>query len=472
MGEKGNSFVPFFCFMKHLLIFCFAFLSLIGFGQYHQGTRFSLDSLPTPTALNGKFKFKKTFKAKFNLWVLADLKSIEADIIFQDIQALQDSFPKLQVVLFDVGSPHPNQNALIKNWCNLNQPHFPVVVDEDSVLFKNLAIVNSPNLFVFNPNGLSLGTLHTEEMKTMLHPYLKQYLDTTAIKLSSKKVFKPNNKFFSNTPQYQDITVLNDTLFFVSERRNNKIHYIKPNQVNRQTVLVDFEPYAICNSDRGLLVSSIKNHNIYQSTKGFTKILGDNVREPFRALEKDAYAPLNFPTDVFADEKSIYISTAGAHQIWDYTANNLLGNAYAGNAHYAPFFEDGYRYDASLRYPADMVVVGKEQYFIDGGLNLIRRISGGYLSTPAYNYDLDLKYPTAITSDGVSLFVVDKVSKTIKTVNLESKKTKELLNFNNEVAEHEFPVSITYTNDKLYILFDRKSEILEYDLTSKSKRYF
>jgi len=462
--------------MKTYLTFIFIlFSSLFGFCQtkeWQTNEKVELSNLLPIKTTNGKAIDKSYFDKKINILVFADLKNVEGLLLIDDIINLQKENPKIQFTLFDEGVSVKNNAYYIKNFNQLYNPNFPVISD-DSLVFKALNIEQSPSVFVFKPDYKFIGKMQIEELNSMLKPFLQDFKDSTKSELISDDLFKPKNKFKSNKPFFQKISSGSDSNLIISNWSDTSIFMVNYLSGKKYEIEIPEEvskPFASYYYQNQIWFSDLATHNIYMSTGTKTsKILGNGERETFRMQGKDPRAPLNFPMDLLIENNVLYTTLAGSHQIWEYYLNTEnKGYYFAGDANYASFFVDGYRYEASLRYPLDIEKVGNAFFFIDAGLNLIRQVEGGYLSTPSFNVDLPIENPVAITASDLFLFVLDGASKKLYMVDLYHKKVELFMDFELQkgVKNYQFPKDIAIKKNSLFILFDRKNELGKIDLTT------
>lgn len=466
---KGTFTYPFFLLMKTIFLLLFSLIigkiSIAQNQDWQKGDKVDLSEILPLRPTNGKTLNQSFFEQKVNILVFADLKNVEGLLLIDDLILLQKNYPKIQFSLFDEGPINSNNKFWVKNFNQLFQPNFPVISD-DSLVFKKLKVEQTPSVFVFKPNQSFIGKMQIEELPNMLEPFFAEFEDSTKTEVSLKPIFSSKNNFKTQYPFNQKLGCVSDSELVFSNWSDTSINQINielgkilnlniPEKVNR--------PFALYYADKELWFSDIGNHNIYKYSKNKTeKIFGNGKRETFRMQGKDPRAPLNFPMDLLIENNVLYTPLAGAHQIWEYYLNTEnKGYYFAGDANYAAYFKDGFRYEASLRYPIDVEKIGNAYFFIDAGLNYIRQVETGYLSTPSFNVDLPIENPVAIAASDLYLFVLDGLSKKLYLVDLYTKKVELYLDFNDKkyLKKFQFPKDIVIKQNNLFVLIDRKKSI-------------
>ncbi len=148
--------------------------------------------------------------------------------------------------------------------------------------------------------------------------------------------------------------------------------------------------------------------------------------EPGGALKAD----LNSPWDLELIHHRLYLTMAGAHQIWRLDLQAEALEAYAGGG--APGLVDGARFDCLLAQPSGVTADGIRLFFVDAGSSALRwvylppgRQLGTWIGRGLFQYgDVDgkgsealLQHPIGLTHHEGLIYVADTHNNKIKVFN-------------------------------------------------------
>lgn len=188
-------------------------------------------------------------------------------------------------------------------------------------------------------------------------------------------------------------------------------------------------PYGITTDGTNLYVTDSNNHCIRQIEieSGMVSTLAGGVGEVGYVDGKGMQARFFIPEGITTDGANLYVSDTHNHSIRKIDLERETVSTIAGLSG-APGFADDVSANARFSYPKGITTDGRNLYVIDFGNHRIRKvviasglvttIGGGTVSAEDSAVEegesARFNYPTGITTDGRSLYVVDTFNRSVR----------------------------------------------------------
>lgn len=192
-------------------------------------------------------------------------------------------------------------------------------------------------------------------------------------------------------------------------------------------------PTGIATDGKNIYISDLGNHTIRQMViaTGEVTTLAGKAGTPGHADGIGSAAKFNSPKGITTDGTNLYIADHWTHTIRKLVIATRSVTTLAGQANRYGH-RNGMGTGALLRTPNGMVLIGNDLYFVDQINNAIRKLNlktkrvtdfagstgVGWGSNDAIGIRARFNAPEAMTTDGTSLFVTDRMNDTIRKVDI------------------------------------------------------
>jgi DNA-binding beta-propeller fold protein YncE len=234
------------------------------------------------------------------------------------------------------------------------------------------------------------------------------------------------------------------------------------------------QPHGLALSNNILYIADTGNHCIRAvnlSNRKVTTLAGNGRQGKSLNIRGKAHlAGLNSPWDLEVIDDKLFVTMAGAHQLYRIDLQNKTISLFAGSG-----FEDrldGSQFKAALAQPSGLATDGKRLYFTDSQSSSVRWIDGRDNSVvttivglglfqfgdrDGRGPDALLQYPTGLTYYNDLLYVADTYNNKIKVIDLFISSSRTFLgngtagNADNPVPLFNEPGDVSYALGMLFI---------------------
>ncbi|HSQ23415.1 MAG TPA: thioredoxin-like domain-containing protein [Pyrinomonadaceae bacterium] len=435
--------------------------------------------------------------------------------IIPDLKKLEKKYPNELVVIgvhsakFDNEKNTENIRRIILRY----EIEHPIVNDADFKIWKAYAVNAWPTRYLIDPAGYIIGRLSGEggyeALDKVIGDTIAEFrkrgeLNDAPLKLVLEKAKvgdlplafpgkivadEKNNRLFIADSDHNRIVIvrLDGTLF---ETVGTGTHGADDGAFERATF---FRPQGMVLDGETLYVADTENHLIRQmdlKAKTVTTIAGtgEQMREygysgPARKV------PLNSPWDLQLVGRTLYIAMAGPHQIWQLDLDKQQVSTFAGSGREARI--DGPVGEAGFAQPSALATDGKTLFVSDAEANIIRAINlgpgakvrtlvGGDLfdfgDRDGFEDEVRLQHPLGLARWNDKLLIADTYNHKIKlldpgrrSVNAFAGSGKPGQADGNKPSFYE-PGGLAVTTDKLYVADTNNHAIRVVDLKTKETK--
>jgi thiol-disulfide isomerase/thioredoxin len=435
--------------------------------------------------------------------------------IIPDLKKLEKKYPNELVVIgvhsakFDNEKDTENIRRIILRY----EIEHPIVNDADFKIWNAYAVNAWPTRYLIDPAGYVIGRLSGEGGYEALDKVIgdtiaafrkRGELKETPLKLVLEKAKvgdlplafpgkivtdeKSNRLFIADSDHNRIvITRLDGTLL---ETVGTGTHGADDGAFDRATF---FRPQGMALDGETLYVADTENHLIRQidlKSKTVTTIAGTGTQMRERGVSGPARkVPLNSPWDLQLVGRMLFIAMAGPHQIWQLDLDKQQVSTFAGSGREARI--DGPVGEAGFAQPSALATDGKTLFVSDAEANIIRAINlgpapkvrtlvGGDLfdfgDKDGFEDDVRLQHPLGLARWNDKLLIADTYNHKIKlldpgrrSVNGFAGSGKPGQADGNKPSFYE-PGGLAVTADKLYVADTNNHAIRVVDLKTKETK--
>ena len=435
--------------------------------------------------------------------------------IIPDLKKLEKKYPNELVVIgvhsakFDNEKDTENIRRIILRY----EIEHPIVNDADFKIWKAYAVNAWPTRYLIDPAGYVIGRLSGEGGYEALDKAIgdtiaafrkRGELNETPLKLVLEKAKvgdlplafpgkivadeKSNRLFIADSDHNRIVIARLDGALL--ETVGTGTHGADDGAFDRATF---FRPQGMVLDGNTLYVADTENHLIRQidlNLKTVTTIAGTGAQ--MRAYGKSGPArevPLNSPWDLQLVGRTLFIAMAGPHQIWQLDLDKQQVSTFAGSGREARI--DGPVGEAGFAQPSALATDGKTLFVSDAEANIIRAINlgagakvrtlvGGDLfdfgDKDGFEDSVRLQHPLGLARWNDKLLIADTYNHKIKlldpgrrSVNGFAGSGKPGQDDGNKPSFYE-PGGLAVTADKLYVADTNNHAIRVVDLKTKETK--
>ncbi|WP_207436151.1 thioredoxin-like domain-containing protein [Sabulibacter ruber] len=424
----------------------------------------------------------KDFRGKIVLLDFWTFGCINCQHILPDLKRLEKEYANELVVIgvhsakFDA---EKQQNAIRQAILKFGIEH-PVVNDADFEVWKQYAVNAWPTVVLIDPYGKVIGQKPGEGIYDIIKPHIDELIDTFKGQLNLSPIpFRGETLETTELRFPSKLIADNKGLLYLSDSGNNRI--LKLNATGQVLEVIGSgsigftdgpaleatfnEPHGLALYGSYLYVADAKNNAIRKvnlQTEQVSTIAGTGELS-YYFFHEEIGVPVNpnSPWDLVIEGNTLYIASAGNHQIlrMDLTTEKVYRFAGTGREALA----DGSLHEAAFNQPSGLALQNGILYVADPEASAIRAVNlnQGSVSTLIGQglfdfgdedgdfYDALLQHCMGITAHGGDLYVADTYNGKIKIMNLASERIKTVvagLDEPNDVLFHEGHLWITNTN--------------------------
>jgi thiol-disulfide isomerase/thioredoxin len=435
--------------------------------------------------------------------------------IIPDLKKLEKKYPNELVVIgvhsakFDNEKNTENIRRIILRY----EIEHPIVNDADFKIWHAYAVNAWPTRYLIDPAGYIIGKLSGEGGYAALDKVIadtiaefrkRGELNDAPLKLVLEKAKvgdlplafpgkiladEKSNRLFIADSDHNRIVIarLDGTLL---ETIGTGTHGADDGGFDRATF---FRPQGMVLDDDTLYVADTENHLIRQidlKSKTVTTIAGTGEQMRKYGLSGSARTvPLNSPWDLQLVGRTLYMAMAGPHQIWQLDLDQQQVSTFAGSGREARI--DGPVAEAGFAQPSALATDGKTLFVSDAEANIIRAINlgagakvrtlvGGNLfdfgDKDGFEDEVRLQHPLGLARWKEKLLIADTYNHKIKlldpgrrSVNAFAGSGKPGQADGNRPSFYE-PGGLAVTADKLYVADTNNHAIRVVDLKTKETK--
>ena len=445
---------------------------------------------------NGKSYSINDFKGKIVLLDFWTLGCINCQHILTDLKRLETEYPTELVVVgvhsakFDT---EKLQNTIRKAILKFGIEH-PVVNDADSEAWKHYAVNAWPTIVLIDPDGKVIGQRAGEGIYDIVKPnidlLLERYGDkinrellpfqqeeklTGILEFPSKFIFAPDGTIFLSDSGHHRILQLNQDGKIIQVIGSGTRGFADGTFDNASFN----EPHGLALHTDYLYVADAKNNAIRKvnlSTNEVNTIAGTGELD-YYFFEERSNEPVNpnSPWDLALDSNSLYIASAGNHQILKMDLDSEKVFRFAGTGREA--LADGSLLEAAFNQPSGLVLNQNTLYVADAEASAIRAIDllrgevSTLIGTGLFDFgDVDgdadgamLQHAMGVTMHQEQLYIADTYNGKIKVLNLEKSRVTTVL------AGLDEPNHVQVMGNTMWVSDTNHHQLVKVDLNTGEK---
>ena len=435
--------------------------------------------------------------------------------IIPDLKKLEKKYPNELVVIgvhsakFDNEKDTENIRRIILRY----EIEHPIVNDADFKIWSAYAVKAWPTRFLIDPAGYIIGKLSGEGGYAALDKAIgdtiaefrkRGELNDAPLKLVLEKAKvgdlplafpgkiladEKSNRLFIADSDHNRIVIarLDGTLL---ETVGTGTHGADDGAFDRATF---FRPQGMVLDSETLYVADTENHLIRQidlKTKTVTTIAGTGSQMREYGITGPARrVALNSPWDLLLVGRALYIAMAGPHQIWQMDLDKQQVSTFAGSGREARI--DGPVGEAGFAQPSALATDGKTLFVSDAEANIIRAINlgagakvrtlaGGDLfdfgDKDGLGDEVRLQHPLGLARWNGKLLIADTYNHRIKLLDPASREVRAFAGTGkpgqDDGRKPSFyePGGLAVTTDKLYVADTNNHAIRVVDLKTKETK--
>lgn len=438
----------------------------------------------------------KDFEGKIVLLDFWTFGCINCQHIIPDLKRLEEEFADVLVVIgvhsakFDA---EKQQDKIRQAILKFGIEH-PVVNDADFVLWDQYGVRAWPTIVLIDPNGKVVGQHAGEGVYQTVQPYIRKMVEEFKGELNYEPL-----RFHVEQPEENAlyfpsklISDMSDNLF-VSDSGHNRI--LKIDSEGRVLEVIGsgrqgfedgnfteasfYEPHGMALYGNKLYVADAKNNAIRKIDlvqKQVSTIAGTGeLSYYFMGDRLDVPVNPNSPWDLLLVGNSLYIASAGNHQILRMNLQTEEVNRFAGSGREA--LTDGFLLEASFNQPSGLANNGHVLYVADAEASAIRtvNIETGMVLTPLgrglfdfgdVDGDVDdalLQHCVGVEVIDSDVYIADTYNGKIKVLDLSRNKVWTLTEGLSE------PNDLLFHNGQLWATSTNSHQLFKIDLHTGDK---
>ncbi|RDC66024.1 thioredoxin-like domain-containing protein [Adhaeribacter pallidiroseus] len=444
----------------------------------------------------GKSYFINDFKGKIVLLDFWTLGCINCQHIIPDLQRLEAEYPEELVVIGVHSAKFDNekmQHAIRKAILKFGIKH-PVVNDAGFEVWKHYAVNAWPTIVLIDPDGKVIGQRAGEGIYDIVKPNLALLIENFEKKLNRTIFpFQPEEQLpgILEFPSKLIASPMGD--IYLADSGHHRI--LKINQegsilqvigsgergfTNGSITEATFnEPHGLALHASYLYIADAKNNAIRKvdlKTDQVTTIAGTGELS-YYFFEDSLDAPVNpnSPWDLVIEDETLYIASAGNHQILKMDLKTESVWRFAGTGREA--LADGTLLEAAFNQPSGLALHNGILYIADAEASAIRaidlnnRLVSTLIGTGLFDFgdvdgDLDgaqLQHAMGISFHQNQIYLADTYNGKIKAINLDNNRITTIL------AGLDEPNDVTFIDDKMWVTDTNHHQLIKVDLSTGEK---
>ncbi|MDQ4141288.1 MAG: redoxin domain-containing protein [Bacteroidota bacterium] len=445
---------------------------------------------------NGKSYTINDFRGKIVLLDFWTLGCINCQHIIPDLHRLEYEYPEELVVIGVHSAKFDNEKihiAIRKAILKFGIKH-PVVNDAGFDVWKHYAVNAWPTVVLIDPAGKVIGQRAGEGIYDIVKPNIDLLIQDFGDKINRSTLsFQPEEQ----TPgilQFPSKLIADpDGNIYLSDSGNHRI--LKMNQEGKILQVIGKgergftngsfteatfnEPHGLVLQGEHLYVADAKNNAIRKvnlTTEEVITVAGTGELDYYFFEERlDVPVNPNSPWDLALDGNTLYIASAGNHQILKMNLETQTVRRFAGTGREA--LADGTLLEAAFNQPSGLTLQDGILYVADAEASAIRAIDLNkgtvqtLIGTGLFDFgDVDgdadaalLQHAMGLTIDQNQLYIADTYNGKIKVLNLEKNRVHTL------VAGLDEPNDVKLIGDKMWVTDTNHHQLLKVDLTTGEK---
>lgn len=445
---------------------------------------------------NGKSYSINDFKGKIVLLDFWTLGCINCQHIIPDLQRLEAEYPEELVVIGVHSAKFDNEkmhNAIRKAILKFGITH-PVVNDAGFEVWKHYAVNAWPTIVLIDPDGKVIGQRAGEGIYDIVKPNLELLIESFQNKLNRTILpFQPEEQL-PGILQFPSKLLASPTGdIYLADSGHHRI--LKINQegsilqvigsgergfTNGSFTEATFnEPHGLALHANYLYVADAKNNAIRKvdlKTDQVTTVAGTGELN-YYFFEDSLDVPVNpnSPWDLIIEGETLYIASAGNHQILKIDLKTESAWRFAGTGREA--LADGTLLEAAFNQPSGLALHSRMLFVADAEASAIRTIDldngvvNTLIGTGLFDFgdvdgDLDgaqLQHAMGITFYQNQLYIADTYNGKIKAVNLENSRITTIL------AGLDEPNDVKFIAGEMWVTDTNHHQLLKVNLTTGEK---
>ncbi len=439
------------------------------------------------------------FRGKLVLLDFWTFGCINCQHIVPDLQRLEEEYPG-ELVVIGVHSgkfKHEQENAKVKEAILKFGIRHPVINDADYKLWNAYAVRAWPTVVLIAPNGKVVGQHAGEGVYQVVQPYLEQLKEEYAGSIR-REVFpfqylQPEAGTAALSFPSKLIAGEGGTLW-CSDSGNNRVLQLSAegkilNRIGGKEpgfkdgsfdACAFYEPHGLALEGDLLYIADTKNNalRVADLKKQQVKTLAGTGKLDYYFFEDRWNEPVlpNSPWDLLIHQNTLYIASAGNHQILQMNLQEQLVMRFAGTGREA--LANGPLREASFNQPSGLTRIDHTLYVADAEASAVRAIDlqEGLVYTPLgkglFDFgdadgdveDALLQHNLGITAKDQLLYIADTYNGKIKQFDLYKERVKTLVAGLNE------PNDLLFAGDDLWVSDTHNHQLIKVNLRKQSKK--
>jgi DNA-binding beta-propeller fold protein YncE len=432
--------------------------------------------------------------------------------IIPDLKKLEKKYPNELVVIGVHSAKFENEKDTenIRRIILRYEIEHPIVNDADFQIWRSYAVDAWPTRYLIDPGGYIIGRVsgegYYEEIDKAIGDSITEFRKRGELNEAPLKLALERAKV-GDLPLAFPGKVLADAKtdrLFIADSDHNRIVITKLDGTLVQTIgagkhgaadgtfenATFFRPQGLALDGNRLYVADTENHLIREvdlAAKTVKTIAGtgEQSRE-YGKIGPAQKVALNSPWDLQLVGRTLYIAMAGPHQIWKLDLDKHEVSTFAGSGREARI--DGPRDDAGFAQPSALATDGRTLFVSDAEANIIRAIdlgaagrvrtlAGGDLfefgDQDGAGDDVRLQHPLGLASWNGQLLIADTYNHKIKVLDPAARTVKSFAGSGkpgqSDGAKPSFyePGGLAVAGDKLYVADTNNHAIRVVDLKTK-----
>lgn len=421
---------------------------------------------------------------------------INCQHIVPDLKRLEEEYKGVLVVIgvhsakFDA----EKQTETIKQAILKFGIEHPVVNDADYKLWDQYGIKAWPTIVLIDPHGKVVGQHAGEGVYDRVQPYIQRLIDEFKDELNykpvdfhveqrqpsvlyfpSKLISDPDGNIYLSDSGHNRILKLNQQGQILETIGSGEQGFTDGNSSNATFC----EPHGLALHGDILYVADAKNNAIRKvdlQHKMVTTIAGTGELD-YYFMDERAHEPVNpnSPWDLLIYGQSMFIASAGNHQVLRMDLNTEKVYRFAGSGREA--LADGRWLESAFNQPSGLAINGNVLYVADAEASAIRTINidTGMVLTPLgqglFDFgDVDghvddalLQHCVGVEIVDSDVYIADTYNGKIKILDLSRNRVRTLTS-----GLHE-PNDLIFLNGKLWVTSTNSHQLFKVDMTTGEK---
>lgn len=436
------------------------------------------------------------FRGKIVLLDFWTFGCINCQHIIPDLRRLEAEYPQ-ELVVVGVHSAkfeaEKSAEAIRKAILKFGIEH-PVVNDADFKVWKQYAVNAWPTVVLIDPEGKVVGQKAGEGIYDAVKPHLERLVLQYGEKLNRELLPFRKEQEASGILRFPGKLIsAEDGTIWLSDSGHNRILNINQHGEILQTIgsggqgfsngsfaeATFYEPQGLALHGQQLYIADTKNNairvaDLRQQTVQTVAGTGELEYYFFHQKQSEPVNP-NSPWDLLLHKGSLFIASAGNHQILQMDLQTGQVLRFAGTGREA--LADGSLHEAAFNQPSGLALHGQLLYIADPEASAIRALdlSAGTVSTligkGLFEFgdadgdaeDALLQHPVGICFHENQLYIADTYNGKIKVYNPEQQRVKTL------VAGLSEPNDLLFLNGQLYVTNTNHHQLLRINLQTGEK---